>query len=420
MTFETRRRRERIAAGAVIAAAAVTVTALAGSTARAAEPGSSFEIYGFAMLDWIQDTKRVDPNWQDAFRPSKIATPEGQFGSNGQSSLSVKQSRLGFKGTMPTGDSTPPINFKFEIDMFGVGVDAGQTTIRLRHAYGEWGQILAGQTNSVFMDIDIFPNVIDYWGPTGMVFFRNKQIRWTPLKTSTDEVAIAIEGPTNDVDPGNIREVDGLESATVRADQTVPDLTAHWRRDGDWGHFQLAGILRRVGFEYEVTGIPGAPFTKGSQTGWGINATGALKTIDKDKLLVGVVYGHGIASYMNDGGTDIAPTNDLTVSPVGNVASIGSEALPLTGVSAYYDHYWNTMWSTSIGYSFTQVNNTNFQAANAYHKGDYASVNLLCYPVQKLTVGVEALWGRRTNNDGTTGDDVRFQLSLNYAFGTKL
>ena len=35
--------------------------------------------------------------------------------------------------------------------MFGVGPDAGQTTIRLRHAYGQWRQIGAGQTNSQFM-----------------------------------------------------------------------------------------------------------------------------------------------------------------------------------------------------------------------------------------------------------------------------
>ena len=62
--------------------------------------------------------------------------------------------------------------------MYGIGVDAGQTTIRLRHAYGRWGPILAGQTNSLFMDGDLFPNVVDYWGPAGMVFVRNPQIRF--------------------------------------------------------------------------------------------------------------------------------------------------------------------------------------------------------------------------------------------------
>ena len=146
-----------VAPSAPLAVAAVFALG-ASHVVRADQPTRNFEIYGFAMADWIQDTKRVDPNWQDAFRPSRIAAPEGEFGTNGQSSLSVKQSRFGVKGTLPTGESTPPVNFKFEFDMFGVGADAGKTTIRLRHAYGEWGQLLAGQTHSLFMDIDVFPN----------------------------------------------------------------------------------------------------------------------------------------------------------------------------------------------------------------------------------------------------------------------
>jgi hypothetical protein len=104
----------------------------------------------------------------------------------------------------------------------------------------------------------------------------------------------------------------------------------------------------------------------------------------------------------------------------GFTPQIAGEAVPLTGVTAYYDHYWNSMFSSSIGYSFTQVANTNFQATNAFHKGQYASVNLLAYPADKVMIGVELLWGKRTNNDGTTGDDVRFQFSAKYNFGTKL
>jgi len=34
----------------------------------------------------------------------------------------------------------------FEFELFGTGVDEGQTTFRLRHAYGEFGHFLAGQT----------------------------------------------------------------------------------------------------------------------------------------------------------------------------------------------------------------------------------------------------------------------------------
>ena len=87
-------------------------------------------------------------------------------------------------------------------------VDAGQTTIRIRHMYAKWGPFLAGQTNSLFMDGDIFPNVIDYWGPTGMVFVRTPQLRWTFLDRNGWTAAVALEHPSDDIDPGNIRLID--------------------------------------------------------------------------------------------------------------------------------------------------------------------------------------------------------------------
>lgn len=381
--------------------------------AHADEQSRAFEIYGFAQVDWIQDTKRVNPDWMDAFRPSKIAAPEGEFGSNGQSSISVKQSRFGVKGLMPTGEHTPPVTFKFEIDMFGVGIDAGQTTIRLRYAYGEWGQLLGGQTTSLFMDLDIFPNVIDYWGPPGMVFLRNPQIRWTAYRTVNDSIAIAIERPSNDVDPGNTRLVD--ENIDVQGNETVPDFTAQYRHDDTWGHYQLAAILRDVG--YEVQTAPGAPFTKGSKLGWGIDLTGVYKLFEKDQVLAGIVYGHGIASYMNDGGMDLAPT--ASFPPTAEPPTLSAESVRLTGISVYYDHWWNNALSSSIGYSFDQVSNTNFQTPDAFHKGQYASVNLLWYPADKVMIGAELLYGKLTDNSGTTGDDVRFQFSAKYNFGAK-
>jgi hypothetical protein len=401
---------------ALIATAIALCCALMTSPAGAQE--KSFQIYGFAMLDWIQDTKRMNPQWEDAFRPSKIATPEGQYGTNGQSSLSVKQSRFGMKGSLPTGDNTPPVTFKFEFDFFGTGVDAGQTTIRLRHFYGEWGQLLAGQTNSVFMDIDVFPNVIDYWGPDGMVFLRDPQIRWTALRDGKNEVAIAIERPGNDIDPGNIRLIEEYQNAIINNDETIPDLTAHWRRDEDWGHAQLAGILRKVGYEYAAN--PAAPLQKGSQTGWGLNLSGVFNTIGKDKILASVVYGHGIASYMNDGGMDLAPSANYPPVTTPTTPQLSGEAVPLIGVVAYYDHYWNDQFSTSLGYSYDQVTNTNFQATNAFHKGQYASINLLWYPAKRVMIGGELLWGERTDNDGTTGTDGRFQFSIKYDFDAKI
>jgi len=42
------------------------------------------------------------------------------------------------------------------------------------------------------------------------------------------------------------------------------------------------------------------------------------------------------------------------------------------------------------------------------------------YPVANVMMGVELLWGKRTDNDGTTGDDVRYQFSVKYNFSVEL
>lgn len=393
-------------------ALAVAIAMATPTLAAAAE--NSFEIYGFAMADYIQDLSgRLAPEWDDAFRPSKIGIDE-QYGTDGQASISAKQTRFGVMGSMPNSSGTP-LDFKFEFDLFGTGADAGQTTFRLRHAYGEWGQVLAGQTHSLFMDIDVFPNTIDYWGPSGMVFYRNVQLRWTPYRTDNSHFAMAIERPGNDIDSGNLRLIGGLEDVEVQNNEEIPDVTAQYRLDGDWGHLNIGGIVRTVG--YELRADPSDPWTDGSETGWGINVGSTINTGGKNKVLLQVVYGEGIASYMNDGGMDLAPAANFQA---GVVSSLEAEVVPLLGVVAYYDHWWSEQWSSSIGYSFTEVDNTNFQDAGAFKKGQYASVNLLYYPNDKMMMGGELLWGDRENNDGASDDAVRFQFSVKYAFGAKL
>ena len=58
----------------------------------------NLELYGFVQLDAIQDFKRVNPDWDATLRPSRIPTEKGQFGGDGQSIFSVRQSRLGRQG----------------------------------------------------------------------------------------------------------------------------------------------------------------------------------------------------------------------------------------------------------------------------------------------------------------------------------
>ncbi len=372
----------------------------------------NLELYGFLQLDAIQDFKRVNPDWDATLRPSRIPTQEGEFGGNGQSVFSVRQSRLGVKATGTLAER--PYEAKFEFDLFGTGVDAGQTTFRVRHMYAKWGPFLAGQTNTLFMDGDIFPNVIDYWGPPGMVFVRTPQIRWTFLNQSGWEAAVALEHPSDDIDPGNIRLIDEDIAENLQSNEELPDFTAAIRYGGNWGHVRLAGILRKIGYDTRGT-EDNEP--DGNETGWGVNATTAIK-LGMATPRLGIVYGRGIATYMNDGGMDLAPSVDVISDGDELILLPEAEAVKLLGVSAYVDLQWSKKLSSALGYSFTRVTNTNFQDDNAFHKGEYASANLLWTPVENVLAGGEFLWGRRTDNNGDRGSDTRFQASFKWSFSS--
>jgi hypothetical protein len=250
----------------------------------------------------------------------------------------------------------------------------------------------------------VFPNVIDYWGPDGLVFLRNPQIRWTPIRGSTS-FAVAIEQPANDIDTGIFSRIFPDASTNVTPRNPFPDFTAQFRHSGARGHVQVSGIVRRVGFE--TLGQPDNE-PKGHDTGWGVHVAGTLKTAGRDRLLLSLVYGHGIANYMNDGGGDLAP----------QVRSGRAEevAMPLLGIVAYYDHYWNDKWSSSVGWARTKVDNRNLQTTTAYYDGQYASANVLYNPVKDLLTGVEYLWGQRVDKGRAKGHDNRLQITVKYSF----
>ena len=65
------------------------------------------------------------------------------------------------------------------------------------------------------------------------------------------------------------------------------------------------------------------------------------------------------------------------------------------------------------------MDNTNFQDGTAFHRGDYASANLLYHPAANVLTGPEVLWGKRTDNDGNKGEDWRVQYTVKWDFSSK-
>jgi len=400
--------------GMPAASVAASTTASTAKSDAGAQSKLSAQVYGFVMADAIYDFKRVDPDWEDTLRVTTIPTQSGAYGNDGDFVFSVRQSRLGIKG-----DYGDDITYILEGELFGVGSDQGQTTLRVRHAWATYKDFGMGQYWSNFMDIDIFPNTIDYWGPTGMVFYRNKQARYS-FPMGDDMFAITLENPSTALSVGRFRDtgncdlpnaapdcdsVDSTAEEVFQSYNDLPDLTASYRNNGDFGHYKVAGIVRKLGYERLDNG------NKDYEIGWGVNTSAGLKTWGNDLLKLQLAYGEGIGNYMNDGGLDIAPDSS-------DITRAGAEAVPTLGISTYYDHFWSDQWSTSVGWSMIDLDTSDGQAPTEFKKGQIAQINLLYYPADHVMMGTEFIWGEREDIDGNTGSDYRVQFSLKVNFDT--
>jgi len=380
---------------------------LAGKTfAQDTMPQKHLDVYGFAMVDMGYNFQQIDPKWFDALRITRLPKYKDQFAPNGTFFFGVRQTRFGVAGYTPTkiGD----LKVVYEFDMFGVSADEGQTTMRLRYAYGELGKFLAGQATSPFMDADVWPNTVEYWGPTGMVYYRNVQLRYMPIKEADKELWIALERPGSGADKGTL-SVPELDS--VKAQLSAPDVSAHFKKRGKWGSVQLAGIFRPLKWKDTRQVNFGTDYS-GSVTGWGVHLSGAINLGQSTVFRGSYVYGEGVENYMQD-----AP-NDVGVILTGNTHKpYDGKALPITGIMAWLDHNWNATWWTSLGYSSASIENTETAAhSNSYKYGEYASITLGTTPFKNTMAAVEFQWGHREGEDGFKSDDTKIQFSFKYNF----
>ena len=378
--------------------------------AQPAQPKSTFEIYGFAMLDIGFDFDQINPNWYDTMRVTKLPTFPNQYGEDGSYFAGVRQSRLGFRSSTPTkmGD----LKTIFEFELFGTGVDEGQTTFRLRHAWGELGAWGAGQYWSPFSDTDVYPNSLEYWGPTGIPWYRNVQLRYTPIQSDTGNLMLALARPGASGDQGVYADRVELEGITPRF--PLPDFVAAYKHSGDWGYVRTAGILRRIKWDDTLDD----PFDlSGDATGWGLNVSSNLKFGEGDVLRMQFTFGEGIQNEMNDSPVDIGIVDNFS-NPV---TPLLGKPIPIVAYAVFLDHTWNEKFSSAIGYSAQDNDNTDGQAADAFKVGKYALGNLLYYPVPNVMMGGELQWGQRENfSDGFNSEGFKIQFSFKYNFSWKL
>jgi hypothetical protein len=374
------------------------------------EKKSSLEVHGFIMLDAGYNFNSSDPQWFDVMRPTKLPSTPGQFGTDGNVYFSVRQTRLGFRTITPTalGD----IKSNFDIDMFGFGADAGQTTFHIINAFVEWRKILVGQTASAFMNTDILPVTLDYWGPASRNFNFNIQFRYTIINNEKHRLAAGLERPNGKADGGDYRPQLDLENVVPQF--VMPNIAAHYRRYAHWGHVQMGGLFKLMKWT-DLTGANPMDLS-GQAIGWGANASTLIRTGALLNIKAEVVYGEGAQSYIADAPPDVGLQSNFD-DPT---RPVKGKALPIFGFMFFTEWKWSAKLASTIGYSGTHVTNSDLQDATAFRTGDYGLANLRYYPVDRTMIGIEYLYGRRinyTDNYSPTGNKIQLSFKFNFSSG---
>lgn len=358
-------------------------------------PGTDtvFRIGGSARVDTIVDLGNYgNPN---QFVPSSIPVP-GEPGWDGgeRSTMHAKGTRLSLELRRPVmyGGTLRVYN---EYDFFDDSA-SNAMRFRARHFYGQAWNFLVGQTFSAFMDVDAFPDVVDYQGPNGFINRRQPQIRYThPIYEGSGRLQVfaSLEQPDASIDTDT--EAFPGDSSVVNH---IPDGVVGFRWEGASGHLQGAGLFRELSFETD-----NGP---GQETfGWGMSLAGALNVLRHDKISAQIAYGEGMARYVNDlGGEGLdAALDDGRL-----------EAIPVLAAMVGYTHQWSEHWRSTISGGYVHVDAPDALGRFTIERTLYGSANLIWQPTTSFRMGLEYLYGSKETLDGSERDAHRFNFVVRY------
>ena len=346
--------------------------------------GVELSIGGFVQTDFILDSHRTSNRY--GFQNSAIDMVNR--GRDGQLTFSTKQTRLTFtsKYKLDKGE----IFTLFEMDFFNLNGAYPE----IRHAYGEINGFGVGMYWSNFMEIEAFPNLLDYWGPSAMVFSRPIQIRYKiPLKNDKNRVVISLEQQTPDLN---------YENTDYQKWFISPNLVASYRRDFNQSFVKAAMVLHPITYESSTD-------EKYNKMGWGINVASNLYTKDNSHFSTQITFSDGSSSYYNDlGGSGYDGYFDPSS---GNLTTFQAFAF-----MAFYNHWFSKDLSASIGWAYLDLLNTSNNDYQVYDNSNYGSVNCIYYPWKTVKIGIEFIYGDLNYTTGVRGKNSRIQSSFMFKF----
>jgi hypothetical protein len=302
---------------------------------------------------------------------------------------SVRHSRFGFEVTRKMKNTN--VFVRLEADFNG---PSGE--LRIRHAYGQMGNFLVGQTWSLFSNVSSLPPTVDGSGPTGSVTLRTPQIRYRGKSFRGFDWSVALEYSVPDL------YLFVSDTTSLRTVQMIPDFTGRIDRNGKLGHIQLSVIATTITIIDNNNNLS-------NSFGFGGSLSGTIDFTDIHKLLYQVTWGRSIAHYIR------------TFNGTGQDAAFNPATNNFEGLFSYsgflsYGFNWNKDISTHLSFGSANQVNKEFQFDYDYRNSISLSVDTFWRVIEGARIGLEYVYGQRWDKDGTTGAASRVWALFYYDF----
>lgn len=178
------------------------------------------------------------------------------------------------------------------------------------------------------------------------------------------------------------------------------------------GHFQIAGVVRAI--EYK-----NAANKNIYNLGGGFSASGMQKIFKRDVLVYQAAYAYGISRYLvsfGGGGWDAVPDTKRNLDLVPIYGGYVSYQL-FWGKKNYANRDLNHQSSTFV-YGYVNLDNPQYPTLGnqTLLTGSYASANLYWHIVKPMNIAIEGIYGFRTDEFLSSGDNLRIQMVVEYNF----
>ena len=270
----------------------------------------------------------------------------------------------------------------------------GSDGFRLRHAYAEFGDVLVGQTWSLFSHVTLLPMMVDLNGPLGANANLFPQIRYR-LRDLLQDTELTIGAEFVD------HTVTSFDSTGIQSSQVLPDPVIRARRSTDWGMVEASLVLPLIAGRY------GVAQDLQVQVGWGLSASAAVDVDPQTRIYVNTAFGQGVA--------DAFPTlagkgRTVHVNPASDEVQL---AFTASGFIAG-EYQWTDAMRSMVALSALTHDARAYDPSTTYRWGWQLAANTFWDVFSGMRLGLEWAVGSRANVDAATGLATRVSSLLYY------